>query len=190
MTLISHPGVAQREADKKTKVDAAKVRLKHRHPDRAWLTLSTSSATITSLDHTLHFCATVQRRFVHFADSQEAFEAEDWSKGAKKDKGVDKTAKAAAAKDAKAARDALLAEEEASIASKPKPAAKAGQKTPAKKPAPVVVPTAQASTSGASTPKERAEASPRKSDIPSFEEALHTPVESFTATNIVRHELP
>ena len=74
-------------------------------------------------------------------------------------------------------------EEEASLASaKPKPAAKAGgaKSAPAKKPATPLAGTSKDASRESSVP-----GTPRRGDVPSFEDAMNAPVESFSASNIV-----
>ncbi|POY73938.1 hypothetical protein BMF94_2980 [Rhodotorula taiwanensis] len=92
------------------------------------------------------------------AAEQEEREAQEWSKGAKgKSAKEDKAAAAEAARAKKAERERLLAEEEASMPSKPKAAPKAG----AKKAAPARAPA-----------------------IPSFESGLSGEPSSFSASGI------
>lgn len=70
---------------------------------------------------------------------------------------------------------------------KPKAAPKAGAKSSAAK-----KPAALASTSKDASPKSSVPGTPKRGDIPSFEDAMHAPVDSFSASNIViyLHHLP
>ncbi|KAI5899131.1 DUF1014-domain-containing protein [Schizophyllum commune H4-8] len=108
------------------------------------------------------------------AAEKERQEAAKWSDGGKANKNVDKEEKRKAELARKAENARLLAEEESSVAAKPKPAPKAGAKKAAAKPKPAG-PGAIAAGGGLAA---AAEPEPKKADAPPEEP------ESYTATGL------